>query len=114
MPDITEVIEKVTINEVVEKVTINEVIEKVTIVEGGNYSFNVTTIEPEREVLTISFDNQTVFELLNIPTKPSKATVFLNGVKQTYAVHFIINNVIFTWLSSVRLSVSDILEIYYL
>lgn len=104
-------IELVVDNNPIELVVENSPIE---LLQNGVYNFTTTTIEQNRELLTIGSNNQTVFQLTGIPASPSKANVFLNGVKQTYANDFIINNVILTWLSIVNLSVSDILEIYYL
>jgi hypothetical protein len=86
----------------------------IEVLTGGVYNFNITGVQQNRDVLTIASDGQTSFELSVIPLIPSKSTVFLNGLKQTYAVDFMIDNVIFTWLSIIPLSVSDVLEVYYL
>lgn len=83
----------------------------VEVLQGGIYNFAGVFLTPE--LLSITSNNQTIFELADIPAQPSKVFVFLNGIEQTYANDFMIYNSVFTWQSSIRLETNDVLKIYY-
>lgn len=96
-------------------VVFQETVQQILVPEGGIYNYYAGSANTKYELLTISSNNQTVFNLANIPVNPSQAFVYLNGVKSRYSTEFIISSSVFTWLNSgVRLATTDTLEIYYI
>jgi hypothetical protein len=91
-----------------------EVIKKeITVNSGGSYNFNFAG-SLDRELLTITSNNQTTFLLSNTVEIVDKSQLFLNGVKQVYGVDYNIDNSITTlfWFG-ISLELNDYLEIYY-
>ena len=117
--EIIEVIENVTIIEqIIENSTTNvEVISsnpiEVSVIQSGVFSIFVTESAQYNSFSNIT-NNQTVFNLTNVPLNPSKALVYLNGQKVMYGPDFMIDSVILTWVNNnIQLNQLDTLEIYY-
>ena len=67
-----------------------------------------------RDVLTITVNNQTVFNLSMTPENVNLTQLMINGQKQTYGIDYTIAGTVLTWLNtSFRLATTDRMEIYY-
>lgn len=66
-----------------------------------------------RDLLTVTANGQTVFQLQAIARYPDRSSVSLNGVKAVYGSDYLLDNSVLTWLSDVLLETSDSLEVLY-
>ena len=74
---------------------------------------NTSSGSQYRDVLTISTNGQTAFNLQNISAIPHLSQLSFNGVLQVMGVDYIINSSVLTWTSSIPVSTSDSLIIFY-
>ena len=58
-------------------------------------------------------NGQTVFTLSAIAVLPELSSLYLNGVKAVYGLHYTINSTVLTWVSPVQLQSTDDFEILY-
>lgn len=66
-----------------------------------------------REDLTISSNGQTSFNLLHISSLPHLSQLSFNGVLQKLGTDYVINSSVLTWTSTIPVSTTDTLIIYY-
>lgn len=67
----------------------------------------------ERRELFVPGSGQTVFTLAEAPHYPQMSRVWLNGLKYSYVTDYMIDDVLLTWLSAIRLENTDYLEVLY-
>lgn len=69
--------------------------------------------EPSQRRVMINGTNVSTYNLPEISVKPALSCVYLNGVLQVYSVDYIIDNAVFTWLSTMNIN-GDTLIIDYI
>lgn len=89
-----------------------ETCQEIEIVEIGTAVFT-TGDGASGPPITITYNPTGIYALSNPPIDPSKVMVFINGVKQRYAIDYTIVGTVLTWVSpNLALSNTDIFEVY--
>lgn len=80
---------------------------------NDGYGSNFSTIQ---ETLAVTSPDQRSFTLSHTPAFPSAVLMFINGVKQTFGIDFVLISsfVIYSAANGVHLVSSDVVDFYYL
>ena len=61
----------------------------------------------------LNFAQYPIFDLLGIPAEPSSSQLYLNGIKQQFAVDYVVSGSTLSWVGSPINFVPNTLEFYY-